>query len=288
MAIWLMTISPPFFSLFYWHPFLFPPSPLPRPVKNSGRQTGRCFIHPGATSGMFPPGHRPDHAGKTASGMRIFPGYGSKDFPAWREKVRKAMQQLMKFPPQADIPAPVLVKTVPREHYRVEKWEAYPFPGAAVPFLVLLPNNASDKNPVPVLFCIPGSDQTKEELAGETSPDLDQPSVQQPGNNAMAFHYVRQGWAAIVVDNAGTGEEGDAEHAAGRSSHDYENLARLPAGNGLELAGLHLLRGPMYSGLGENTPLGAKKPYYPQRLLPGNGTHDGSGSLEPGYLCLRV
>lgn len=155
------------------------------------------------------------------------PDMAPKDFPAWREKVREAMQQLMKFPPQADIPAPVLVKTVPREHYRVEKWEAYPFPGAAVPFLVLLPDNASDKNPVPVLFCIPGSDQTKEELAGETSPDLDQPSVQQPGNNAMAFHYVRQGWAAIVVDNAGTGEEGDAEHAAGRSSHDYENLARF-------------------------------------------------------------
>lgn len=86
------------------------------------------------------------------------PDMAPKDFPAWREKVRKAMQQLMKFPPQADIPAPVLVKTVPREHYRVEKWEAYPFPGAAVPFLVLLPNNASDKNPVPVLFCIPGSD----------------------------------------------------------------------------------------------------------------------------------
>ncbi|UQT43494.1 alpha/beta hydrolase family protein [Akkermansia muciniphila] len=94
------------------------------------------------------------------------PDMAPKDFPAWREKVRKAMQQLMKFP-QADIPAPVLVKTVPREHYRVEKWEAYPFPGAAVPFLVLLPNNASDKDPVPVLFCIPGSDQTKEELAGK-------------------------------------------------------------------------------------------------------------------------
>ena len=155
------------------------------------------------------------------------PDMAPKDFPAWREKVREAMQQLMKFPPQEDIPAPVLIKTVPREHYRVEKWEAYPFPGAAVPFLVLLPDNASDKNPVPVLFCIPGSDQTKEELAGETSPDLDQPYVQQPGNNAMAFHYVRQGWAAIVVDNAGTGEEGDAEHAAGRSSHDYENLARF-------------------------------------------------------------
>ena len=159
--------------------------------------------------------------------MRIFPGYGSEGFPRLAGKSPESHATTDEIPPQADIPATVLVKTVPREHYRVEKWEAYPFPGAAVPFLVLLPNNASDKNPVPVLFCIPGSDQTKEELAGETSPDLDQPSVQQPGNNAMAFHYVRQGWAVIVVDNAGTGEEGDAEHAAGRSSHDYENLARF-------------------------------------------------------------
>jgi len=155
------------------------------------------------------------------------PDMAPENFPAWREKVRESMKRLMKFPPHANLPAPVLVKTVQRDHYRVEKWEAYPLPNAAVPFLVLLPDNASDKNPVPVLFCIPGSDQTKEELAGETSPELDQPAVPQPGSNAMALHYVKQGWAAVVVDNAGTGEEGDAEHAAGRSSHDYENLARF-------------------------------------------------------------
>ena len=78
-----------------------------------------------------------------------------------------------------------------------------------------------------MVFCIPGSDQTKEELAAETSPGLDQPSIPEPENNAMAYHYVKQGWAAVVVDNAGTGEEGDTEHAAGRTSHDYENLARF-------------------------------------------------------------
>ena len=154
------------------------------------------------------------------------PDMRPEDFPAWQKKVREAMKKLMKFPLHDNLPAPVLVKTVQREHYRVEKWEAYPLPDAAVPFLVLVPDTASEKNPVPVLFCIPGSDQTKEELAAETSPDLAQPPVPQPGSNAMACHYVKQGWAAVVVDNAGTGEEGDAEHAAGRSSHDYENLAR--------------------------------------------------------------
>ena len=40
-------------------------------------------------------------------------------------------------------------------------------------------------------------------------------------------HYVREGWVAVVVDNAGAGEQGDAERAAGRASHDYDNLARL-------------------------------------------------------------
>lgn len=95
------------------------------------------------------------------------PDMAPKDFPAWREKVRKAMQQLMKFPPQADIPAPVLVKTVPREHYRVEKWEAYPFPGAAVPFLVLLPNNASDKIRFPCYSAFPGQTRPRKSWRGK-------------------------------------------------------------------------------------------------------------------------
>ena len=111
------------------------------------------------------------------------PDMRPEDFPAWQKKVWEAMEKLMKFPLHDNLPAPVLVKTVQREHYRVEKWEAYPFPGAAVPFLVLVPDTASEKNPVPVLFCIPGSDQTKEELAAETSPDLAQPPVPQPGSD---------------------------------------------------------------------------------------------------------
>lgn len=109
----------------------------------------------------------------------------------------------------------------------MEKWESYPFPNAAVPFLVLVPDSATPQRPAPVLFCIPGSDQTKEELAAETSAELENASLPRPGPNAMAWHYVREGWVAVVVDNAGAGEQGDAERAAGRASHDYDNLARL-------------------------------------------------------------
>lgn len=73
------------------------------------------------------------------------PDMRPEDFPAWQKKVREAMEKLMKFPLHDNLPAPVLVKTVQREHYRVEKWEAYPLPGAAVPFLVLVPDTASEK-----------------------------------------------------------------------------------------------------------------------------------------------
>ena len=155
------------------------------------------------------------------------PGMPPENFPSWREQVRQAMKKLMKFPALQEIHPPRLVKTVPRQGYRVEKWESYPFPNAAVPFLVLVPDSATPQRPAPVLFCIPGSDQTKEELAAETSAELENASLPRPGPNAMAWHDVREGWVAVVVDNAGAGEQGDAERAAGRASHDYDNLARL-------------------------------------------------------------
>lgn len=105
-----MTIQPAVFSLFYWHPFLFPPSPLPRPVKIPGGRLGGTSFIPERPAACFLPGHRPDHAGKTASGMRIFPGYGSEGFPRLAGKSPESHATTDEIPPQADIPAPVLVK----------------------------------------------------------------------------------------------------------------------------------------------------------------------------------
>lgn len=154
------------------------------------------------------------------------PSMRAEDFPAWQAKLRLAMRELMKFPPASTSPAePKLLTSVQRDGYRVEKWEAYPLPHAAVPYLVLIPDGAT--GPTPTVLCIPGSGQPKEWLAGETSQDLSAPPAANPGNNAMALHYVREGWVAVVVDNAGTGEEGDAERAAGRGGYDDDNLARF-------------------------------------------------------------
>lgn len=150
----------------------------------------------------------------------------AEDFPAWRERLRQAMKEVMKHPEKAATQPPKMIKSVQREGYRVEKWEAYPFAQAAVPFLALVPENVSEHAPAPAILCMPGSGQTKEMLAGETTQDLSGPAVEQPHDNAMALHYVREGWIAIVADNAGTGEEGDKQ-AKGRYYNDDENLARI-------------------------------------------------------------
>ena len=149
----------------------------------------------------------------------------AEDFPAWQARLREAMRELMHHPQLAPAAEPRRVASVQREGYRVEKWEIYPLPHAAVPFLVLIPDGVEAARPA--VLCIPGSGQPKEGLAGETSEDLSTPPVAQPSHNAMALHYVREGWVAVVVDNAGTGEEGDAERAAGRRGYDDDNRARL-------------------------------------------------------------
>ena len=182
----------------------------------SDREDGRFVSSRGAVQGMLE---------DVQPACAFAENMNAADFPQWRAKLQDAMKELMKFPrATGEQPPPALVKTVQREGYRVEKWELYPLPHTAVPFLALIPDGLTA--PSAAMLCIPGSGQTKENLAGETSQDLSTPPAEQPSDNAMALHYVREGWVAVVVDNAGSGEEGDAERAAGRRGYDDDNLAR--------------------------------------------------------------
>lgn len=155
------------------------------------------------------------------------PAMNAADFPAWQARLRAAMKTLMKFPASGASHPPRLVAATARDGYRVEKWEAYPFPRVAAPFLVLVPDGVTPENPAPAIFCLPGSGQTKEELAGEPAFDAAGGGVGNPGPSAMALHYVREGWIAVAVDHAGSGEQGDLERAAGRTSFDDADVARL-------------------------------------------------------------
>lgn len=149
------------------------------------------------------------------------PSWDKADLVLWRKGMRQAMQEIMHHPDIAGLPVPVKVLTKQRKGYRIEKWEAYPLPESVVTFLVLIPDGIEK---APGVLCIPGSGQSKESLAGETSFDLEkEPAAYSSG---MALQYVKEGLIAVAVDNPGIGEASDLELKAGAPDFNYENLAR--------------------------------------------------------------
>lgn len=90
------------------------------------------------------------------------PDFTETEFKEWQAGLRSAMQELMHFPEIADSPAPVCVRTVKRDGYRIEKWESYPLPGSVVPYLVLIPDGVGSGHKVPAMLCIPGFGGSKE------------------------------------------------------------------------------------------------------------------------------
>ncbi len=146
----------------------------------------------------------------------------SDSFSSWRSMMKESMAKIMRHP-QAPSDQAKLIKRVQRPGYTLEKWESYPLDSTAVPFLVLIPDGVTDRNPAPAMLCIPGFGQTKELLAGE-----------RPGNfslegapdttavkNTMALDYVKAGYVAVAVDNPSFGELSDDGHA------DYIETSRF-------------------------------------------------------------
>lgn len=143
----------------------------------------------------------------------------------WRADVSATMARLMKHPENAVVRQPQMTGSWQRDGYRIEKWESYPLPEAVVPYLVLVPDGVDASNPAPAILCIPGSGQTKELLAGETSVDLANSTVA-PTRNAMAQLYVKEGYVAVAVDNPACGEPADLEQISGAGGSDYVTFSR--------------------------------------------------------------
>ena len=122
-------------------------------------------------------------------------------FQAWQEAVKVRCRELLCMPEPTPQPDPVLLHSVQRDGYRVEKWEFYPDELSAIPVLLLVPNEASAENPVPVVFCFPGSNQSKELFAGEPLIEGRAGNAcKYPERNCMGKHYVQNGMAAAVFD----------------------------------------------------------------------------------------
>lgn len=130
-----------------------------------------------------------------------------KEFPKWRKAVRAKLLELMCFPDPAPQPAPQQVWSQPRDGYRIERWEAFPEPHSVVPFYLLVPDGVSPQSPGPAVMCFPGTNRSKECLAGE--PELGTTSIPDDAkwlDNRMAYYYVRRGIVAVAMDNPGFNE----------------------------------------------------------------------------------
>jgi len=157
--------------------------------------------------------------------------FTNKEFNDWKSEVRSAMKKLMQFPfpvMESEIesqPPPKMIYEMPREGYKIQKWEAYPLPHSVVTFLVLIPNKIKEKGRLPAVLCIPGTNETKESSSGE--PEFISGSHGKwYEKNEQALHYVNMGIVAVAVDEPGVGETADLEKVTGSTNFDYEPIAK--------------------------------------------------------------
>jgi len=172
-----------------------------RPIFRSNRPDGRFM----STAG-FIHAYMKAHPPKLA----FAPEMSAAQFPAWQERVRDKLREVMCFPDVPAQPAPKHLWTEKRDGYELQKWEAYPEPLSVVPYLVLIPDGINATSPGPAVLCFPGSATSKELLAGEPELDGSDPGNAHPKRNRMAQWYAREGITAIAVDNPGIGETADS------------------------------------------------------------------------------
>jgi len=130
-----------------------------------------------------------------------------ESFATWQQNVKDTLWRHLAMPEPTPQPAPVKLETHQRDGYRVERWEFYPDDYCAVPFLVMIPDEATEENKVPGVLCYLGSGANKEFVCDEPCdqhPNRD--GGKYPERNKMGLHMVRNGMAAFVFENPGTAE----------------------------------------------------------------------------------
>ena len=159
---------------------------------------------------------------------------GPKRFREWQAEVKAKLEELLRMPTETQPqPDPVMLSRDARNGYHLEKWEFYPDRYSAVPVLILKPDGLTQ--PVPGVFCLPGSAQPKEMLAGEPMPE--NPNCHNykfPERNAQALHCVRHGYIAAAFDNPGTAEVAEL----GDSTTQTNDAVRVKLVEGYLEAGL--------------------------------------------------
>ena len=155
------------------------------------------------------------------------PNFSKKEMEFWKKKMQNSMKELMKHPDIKYLEEPNKISVTQRNGYRVEKWEAYPFPQCVVPYLVLIPDSLNTEQKVPAVLCFPGTGQSKEYAADE--PELEEKfgPKEHKDRYIMAIPFVKKGLIAVIVDNPGAAETSDLEKYAQAPYYNYDHIARI-------------------------------------------------------------
>jgi len=173
-------------------------APADRPLSAADRPDGRFLT----TAGFVQ-----HHLKHLRPRLAFDPTFSVAEAEAWRNEVRGQLRRLLNFPDVPPQPEPRLVAQEPRRGYTLQRWELYPEPYSVVPFLMLVPDDATPQRPAPAVLCFPGSDHPKEATCGEPWNTAWQNKWGE--HNFMARHVVRQGMIALAFDNPSTAELDD-------------------------------------------------------------------------------
>lgn len=156
------------------------------------------------------------------------PNRSEEERAAWISDLREAIVKRMAFSKDLyETPIVNFLFSKDRGSYTIEKYEISPEPHLWMTFLLLVPKGASEQNKTPAVLCTPGTWWPKEALAGEDFWDLSYEPSQPPTGinhryyyaNAMARHYVTNGFTALACEDINIGE-----HQGDLLSRDVEKL----------------------------------------------------------------
>ena len=132
-----------------------------------------------------------------------------ESFYDWQKKVKSKYRELLRIPQIKLQEQPKMLYREKRDGYTAEKWEFYPNEFAVVPFLVLIPEGATEENKAPGVICLPGSIHSKEFISDEPLLEPYNCRFEKfPERNKMALYMVKNGMTAFVFDNLAIAELG--------------------------------------------------------------------------------
>lgn len=153
------------------------------------------------------------------------PTFTVKKLHRWKKQVSKSVEKLVLPPMPVHLSAPVCIESIDRGTYLQEKWSFEILKHNIASFYVLIPKIQAKSRAA--FLCIPGSGMTKEDLIGTSDMYRNSPDNYKVQANAMALHYVKNGYVSVAVEQPSAGEMSDRMEIKDSRSYNYEYDARV-------------------------------------------------------------